>query len=86
MIWSFCSQSPELPLNLVSISFHFDEVKLRRKFSAIMEGAVTYLKMRDRKLTEKFLSLAVKDTFVPVLQDYFYQVYPTCLMHRGGFI
>ena len=26
-----------------------------------MEGAVTYLKMRDRKLTEKFLSLAVKD-------------------------
>ena len=44
------------------------------KFSAIIEGAVTYLKMRDRKLTEKFLSLAVKDTFVPVLHGYFYQV------------
>ena len=39
-----------------------------------MEGAVTYLKMRDRKLTEKFLSLAVKDTFVPVLNEHFYQV------------
>ena len=45
------------------------------QFSAIMEGAVTYLKMKDRKLTEKFLSLAVRDTFVPVLHSHFYQVF-----------
>ena len=44
------------------------------KFSAIMEGATIYLKKRDRKLTEKFLSLAVKDTFVPVLHGHLYQV------------
>jgi len=39
-----------------------------------MEGAVSYLKMRDRKLTDHFLSLAVKDNFEPVYMDYFAQV------------
>ena len=35
-----------------------------------MEGAVSYLKMRDRKLTDHFLALAVKDDFSPVYADY----------------
>ena len=39
-----------------------------------MEGAVSYLKMRDRKLTDHFLALAVKDNFSPVYFDYFSSV------------
>ena len=39
-----------------------------------MEGAVSYLKMRDRKLTDHFLSLAVKDNFEPVYLDHFGKV------------
>ena len=54
-------------------------MKLMAKFSAIMEGAVIYLKMKDRQLTEKFLSLAVKDTFVPVLHRHLYEVWCCCI-------
>ena len=38
-----------------------------------------YLKMKDRQLTEKFLSLAVKDTFVPVLHRHLYEVPCSCI-------
>ena len=39
-----------------------------------MEGVTKNLKLRDRKLTEHYLSLAISEDFNPVYSDYFYQV------------
>ena len=39
-----------------------------------MEGVTKYLKKRDRKLTEHYLSLAIQDDFNPVYNDNFYKV------------
>ena len=45
------------------------------RFLVIMEGALKYLKMRDRKLTDFYLGLAIEDHFNPVYNDHFFQVH-----------
>ena len=69
------NQFLELLKDSVNIFFKRSSFKsYNNSFSAIMEGVQKYLKMRDRKLTDFYLGLAVEDHFNPVYNDHFIQV------------